>query len=89
MNEIEKKIITDEIKGLMNGITSITNSTMYNPSYNYSSSTQATSAYISELSDKTKTIKAYVAKIEEKVKLLEADELVDSTEDAESSNTEE
>lgn len=89
MNEIEKKIITDEIKGLMNGITSITNSTMYNPSYNYSSSTQTMSAYVSELNDKTKTIKAYISKIEEKVKLLETDEPADDTEDVESSDAEE
>lgn len=89
MNEIEKKIVTDEIKGLMNGITSITNSTTYNPSYNYSANAQVTSAYISELNNKTKMIKAYIVKIEEKVKLLEADESTDDAKAVGSSNTEE
>lgn len=70
MNEINKKIVMDEIKGLMNGISNIIGvSTMSVVPINYSNDS-VTASDISEINTKTKTIKAYVAKIEEKAKLL-------------------
>lgn len=95
MNEISKKIIMDEIKGLMNGISSIVGSSMLSvPSISYTSDSSVTVSSISDINTKAKSIKAYVAKIEEKTKLLEEDLALENAEsnsdqiDAEDPNVE-
>lgn len=87
MNEINKKIIMDEIKGLMNGISYIVNnSSMSVVPINYSNNTINVTS-VSELNNKTNTIKAYVAKIEEKTKLLEESLAAETTIEVDESTT--
>lgn len=81
MNEISKKIIMDEIKGLMSGISAIVSSSaMVATPMGYSNDSAVTASSVSEITTKAKSIKAYVAKIEEKTKLLEEDLASDNTE---------
>ena len=81
MNEISKKIIMDEIKGLMSGISAIVSSSaMVAMPMGYSNDSAVTVSSVSEITTKAKSIKAYVAKIEEKTKLLEEDLASDNTE---------
>lgn len=95
MNEISKKIIMDEIKGLMNGISAIVGSSVLSvPPISYTSDSSVTVSSISDINAKAKSIKAYVAKIEEKTKLLEEDLALENAEsnsdqiDAEDPNVE-
>lgn len=81
MNEISKKIIMDEINGLMSGISAIVSSSaMVAMPMGYSNDSAVTVSSVSEITTKAKSIKAYVAKIEEKTKLLEEDLASDNTE---------
>ena len=81
MNEISKKIIMDEIKGLMSGISAIVSSSaMVAMPMGFSNDSAVTVSSVSEITTKAKSIKAYVAKIEEKTKLLEEDLAFDNTE---------
>ena len=81
MNEISKKILMDEIKGLMSGISTIVSSSaIVATPIGYSNDSAVTASSVSEITTKAKSIKAYVAKIEEKTKLLEEDLASENTE---------
>ena len=90
MNEISKKIIMDEIKGLMSGISAIVSSSaMVAMPMGYSNDSAVTVSSVFEIPTKAKSIQAYVAKIEEKTKLLEEDLASDNTEvESDQTNTE-
>lgn len=90
MNEISKKIIMDEIKGLMSGISAIVSSSaMVATPIGYLNDSAVTASSVSEITTKAKSIKAYIAKIEEKTKLLEEDLASDNTEvDSDQTGTE-
>ena len=90
MNEISKKIIMDEIRGLMSGISAIVSSSaMVATPIGYSNDSAVTASSVSEITTKAKSIKAYIAKIEEKTKLLEEDLASDNTEvDSDQTGTE-
>lgn len=61
MNEVEKRIVTDEIKGLLNGISSIGCSTV----------TAIDFKGTEDVLDQTKLIQTYIDRIEEKVHLID------------------
>ncbi len=61
MNEVEKRIVTDEIKGLLNGISSISCSTV----------TAIDFKGTEDVLDQTKLIQTYIDRIEEKVHLID------------------
>lgn len=61
MNEVEKRIVTDEIKGLLNGISSISCSTV----------TAIDFKGTEDVLDQTKLIQTYINRIEEKVHLID------------------
>lgn len=61
MNEVEKRIVTDEIKGLLNGISSISCSTV----------TAIDFKGTEDVLDQMKLIQTYIDRIEEKVHLID------------------